>query len=535
MFRLGLFFVFVVLAWVYWPVTGADFVIDDYVFIATSRMVENPLAALWQSHFYEPYYFRPFGLLSWWAATRAFGLDYQAHSLINLLIHGANVGLLGGLLRLLGARKWAALAAAALFAFAPFSLAASLWPSNRFDLLAVLFLLCTAISLLKVLRGASLRWWFALGLSALAACWSKELAFPAATLMACLALLYVAALWRVRVAAFALLGVVISAAFFWRHALIAQPYAVVGGDPWLRIVEGGRVWASAAGRFWELSAGGTRGVALLWVLGVVLLLALIGPVKRDARRFFQSSGLVTPRWRLVVAAALVWLLISVAQMPLAGAFAPMLDGGVLGTVTYARFYYGSTAALAVVIGLLLARARASALASSVVLLMAISLGIGQRALGDSFASWTRAEIRPVAVAATAIADSAEKGEPCVLVFLGAHATHPWFRMFSDVTVKARTERTDSVWRCHVLTESTPWIFAFPLGVVPADLGLPAVPDTNGVKPDSVWSTVRYRYRLAPKDAQSLPTARFFEWKSGRFVEVTSEVRSGARAVTFRGW
>jgi hypothetical protein len=548
MIRVALVLVLALLAWVYWPATGADFVIDDYVFIATSRMVENPLAAFLQSHFYEPYYFRPLGVISWWVTTRVFSLDYQAHSVVNLVIHALSVCLLAGLLRELGAKKWATVAAVALFALAPFSLTATLWPSNRFDLLAVLFLFCTAISLLKVLSGGSLRWWAALIFSALAACWSKELAFPTATMLACIALFYSGASGRLRVGAFTALGAAISVAFFWRHAVIAQPYAVAGADPVARFAEGGQAWVSAAPRFVAMALGENNVSVASWLVVVLLALALLFPVRRLQRRFGDAPAPLMPSAAMLVAAVLVWGAVSLVQTSLAGVFVWMLDGGALGTITYGRFYYGSMAALAVVAGTILSRARMSVALSAVVLLCAVALGVQQRSLAAGFAKWTQREIRPVAVAATLIADAATNANaamsanaaakpdaPCVLVLLGTQANHPWFRMFSDVTVKARTERPNSVWSCHVMTESTPWIFAFPASVVPMDLGLPNVPDTNGPKADSTWSTIRYRYRLAPKDVQALPGVRFFDWRGDKFVEVTEEVVSGSRVVKTHGW
>jgi hypothetical protein len=556
MLRVALILVLALLTWVYWPVTGADFVIDDYVFIATGRMVENPLAAFWQSHFYEPYYFRPLGVISWWVTTRLFSPDYQAHSIVNLVIHALSVCLLAALLRDLGAKKWATLAAAALFALAPFSLTATFWPSNRFDLLAVLFLFCTAISLLNVLvvrGGASTRWWFALVFSAVAACWSKELAFPAATMMACVALFYSGASLRLRVGVFAALGAAISVAFFWRHAMIAQPYAVTGADPVTRFLEGGQAWVNAAPGFVALALGETHVSIASWVVVVVLVAALLFPVRRLQRRFGDAPAPSMPSAAMLIAAVLVWGAIALVQTSLAGVFVWMLDGGALGTMTYGRFYYGSMAALAVVAGAVLSRARLSVASSAVVVVCAVVLGVQQRSLAERFAKWTQTEIRPVAVAATAIADAnavtnastvtnantaATPAAPCVLVFLGTQANHPWFRMFADVTVKARTEQASSTWRCHVMTESTPWIFAFPAGVLsvaPMNLGLPTVPDANGPKADSIWSTIRYRYRLAPKDVQALPSARFFDWRGDKFVEVTEEVRSGAKVVKMHGW
>jgi hypothetical protein len=538
MLRVALLLVLALLAWVYWPATGADFVIDDYVFIATARMVDNPLPAFWQSHFYEPYYFRPFGILSWWVITRIFSLDYQAHSIVNLAIHALSACLLASLLRELGAKKWATLAAAALFALAPFSLTATLWPSNRFDLLAVLFLFCAAISLLKVLRGGTMRWWVALGFSALAACWSKELAFPAATMMALTGLFYSGATPRLRIAAFAMLGATISVAFFWRHAVIAQPYAVTSADPITRFLEGGQAWANAVPGFAALALSESNVSIASWVVVGALVLAVLFPVRRLQRRFGDAPAPLMPSAAMLVAAVLVWAVISLVQMPLAGAFVGMLDGDALGTITFGRFYYGAMAALAVVAGAVLSRARMTAALSVAVIVCAVVLGAQQRTTAESFARWTQSDIRPVAIAASARVDanaSAKPDSPCVFVFLGTQANHPWFRMFSDVTVKARTEVPANAWRCHVLTESTPWIFAFPLGVSPADLGLPSVPDVGGPKADSTWGTIRYRYRLAPKDVQVLAGARFFDWRADKFVEVTEEARSGTRQVKTHGW
>jgi hypothetical protein len=91
MFRILLLLTLVVLAGYYWPVMSGGFVIDDYVFIAQSRMVDAPRAAFFANHFYEPYYFRPIGVVNWWLATYFFDLNYAAHSAINLALHAANV------------------------------------------------------------------------------------------------------------------------------------------------------------------------------------------------------------------------------------------------------------------------------------------------------------------------------------------------------------------------------------------------------------------------------------------------------------
>jgi hypothetical protein len=539
MFRCAVLLVVGLFAWIYWPATQADFVIDDYVFITTSRMIDNPLPAFWQSHFYEPYYFRPLGILSWWVATRTLGLDYAAHSTINLAIHAVSVCLLACLLRDLGVRKWASLAGVALFALAPFSLAAALWPSNRFDLLAVLFLLCTTISMLRVLSAGSARWWLAMALAALAACWSKELAYPAATLLAGCALFYRDASVRQRLGVFALLGGVIGGAFLWRHRLIASPYAVLGSDPMSVFAQGARAWGEVLPQFAAFAVSESGAVLPLWIAGVAIVMALVLRARNRVRRFGDAPVLPGPSLGIVLGAFCVWLAISVPQTALAGRFSTTLDGAALGTITYGRFYYASAAAAAVIAAALLSRARFTMALSVVVIGCAIVVGLQQRSLAVEFARWTQAEIQPVAVAAAKIVDATAPvstgSPPCVYVFLGTQDKHPWFRMFSDVTVKARTDVPAAAWQCYVMTESTPWIFAFPTHLALADVGLLPVKDVTGAKLDSTWGDIRYRYRLAPKDVRDLPSARFFNWNGEVFVDVTDEVRSGARVVKMRDW
>ena len=87
-----------------------------------------------------------------------------------------------------------------------------------------------------------------------------------------------------------------------------------------------------------------------------------------------------------------------------------------------------------------------------------------------------------------------------------------------------------------MTESTSWLFAFPIGVAPLELPLRVVADGAGkAKPDSVWSGIRYRYRLPAKDLGALPGAKYFDWRDGKFVDVTEAVHSGTRKLTSKDW
>lgn len=514
---------FALVAWIFLPVTRGDFVIDDYVFIATGRMVDAPLSAFWQSHFYEPYYFRPIGVLSWWVATRLFELDYAAHSLINFVLHCANTGLLFWLLRALALRTSAVIAGVVLFALGPFALATILWPSNRFDLLAVGFLLAQAIAMVRALQGNVFALPLAL-LAALAACWSKESAYAISTTMCFVALAARGASWRLRGTLFALLGATIGGSFFWRQHIVTDAFAAAGANPLLQVFYGAHAWLASVPRMVELVVG----VPMLgWFVGGLLsgcVLALMF-LSREAG---VSRG-------TICGALLIFCAAFIAQTPLANAFAPMLDGGAIGTVTFARFYYAPWAAAAVLVALVLARGRFVDAASVTVVTVTVAASLGAQSLAEGFAEWTRREVKPMSVSATKLIDS-NGDAPCVYVLLGTQEKHPYFRMFSDVTVKARTVRPEATWRCHVMTESTPWLFAFPTVVTPFELPLRDVPGFVGkAKPDSAWGGIRYRYRLPSAELVRFPGARFFEWRGGVFVDVTDDVRSGARKILWRDW
>ncbi len=515
--------VFGLLAWIFLPVALGDFVADDYVFLATGRMVDAPMAAFWQSHFFEPYYFRPIGVLSWWAATRLFGLDYAAHSLINFILHCANAALMFWLLRALALRVSVVATGVVLFALCPLAVATILWPSNRFDLLAVGFLLAQSIAMVRALQGNVFAFPFAM-LAALGACWSKESAFAISTMMTLVALAATRSSWRLRGALFVLLGAVICGAFFWRQHVLSDAFAVAGANPWLQVVSGASALLSSVPRLAELTMGPAM---MLWFAGglfaaCVLALAFLG------RRASVSR-------ELIVGALLIFLAAFVVQTPLAGAFAPMLDGGFFGTVTFARFYYAPCTAAAIVLSLVIARCHFADVASVTVMAVTAAAGSGARPLAEGFASWTREEVRPMSVAATRLVD-ADGVAPCVYVLLGAQQSHPYFRMFSDVTIKARTMRPEATWRCHVMTESTPFLFAFAASVAPLELPLRAIAEDSGkVKPDSVWGGIRYRYRFPAKDLATLPGAKYFDWRDGQFVDVTEAMRSGARQVSSKDW
>jgi hypothetical protein len=544
-FRAALVLLMAFVVWAYWPATRADFAIDDYVFIAQSRMIDAPWEAFWTNHFFEPVYFRPIGVTLWWFATQLFDAHYARHSVINLILHCINIALVGSLALRIVSKRFVAFVVATCFALAPFSLAAALWPSNRFDVLATLFCLLlthAAMSYATHGRRASL---LAVAVFTLFACWSKELAYPIVAAIAIVAAFSSAIEPRRRATIFIAIGIVCAAAFFWRHYVLPVPYVSVGHDSWRKWLDGATAWSAMSVKLADLTTGGKMLVVVAWwTLAVSLCAMLVLALARRnaALRFARDT---TPTWLRfggLAALAFVFAASVSVQLPLVSLFAPMLSSDTIGAVTFARFYYAPAAAFAIFVAVLLARAKFSTMIATLMLFAVVVIGVQQRSISKQYANWTNTELRPTARAATVIVDAMSEGStsndaPCVAVFLGTQTKHTWFRMFADVTVKSLTTKPDTTWRCHVMTESTPWIFISPASMQLADLGLPtiALDSANTPKPDYVWGGVRYRYRMNATELAKLPHARFFDWKSDRFVDVTDAVKSGAMAVKSKGW
>jgi hypothetical protein len=549
MFRFAVFILALIVVACFWPVTRGDFVIDDYIFIAQSRMVKAPWEALWLNHFFEPVYFRPIGIATWWLATRWFEFDYALHSVINVTLHLGNVLLVSLLARRIAMRNMPAVAAAICFALLPFTFSAILWPSNRFDLLATFFSLLLAGCTFRYVDAPTRAQLFAIAACTLLACWSKEFAYPTVGMIAIVFLCMSTVELRTRLVVFATISAMCVGAFAWRFWVLPIPVLSVGHTSPEKLLAGAQAWGKIVGVLAERSMAGGGTVRVAWwalivASAVAFVLAIMNRRRVADPRFGNRPLSPSDRFfHKLASLLLVFAAAAAVQLPLMLIFAPMIDDGIIGSITYARFYYAPAAALAIAFALLLACAKFSRVLSIAIGLAVCVIATQQRDVAIGFAKWTNAEIRPMAQSATRIADEVSSlknvsdNAPCVLVFLGTQTNHTWFRMFADVSVKSLTRKPDTTWRCHVMTEGAPWIFISPADTPLPEIGLPKiVQDAQGTaKPDFTWGGVRYHYRNIAPDLSKLPHARFFEWKSPQFVEVTDDVHSGARVVKSISW
>ncbi len=524
------------MSWLVAPMLSAGLVIDDWVFTATARSITNPWSAFWTSHFYEPLYFRPVGVIAWWLVQEVSEGSERAQFAVNLVLHAANAAVAVSVLRALALPRRALWLGAMLILLGPMALVAAVWPSNRFDLLAVFWTLVTArLALVLFMRptpAIGLAAWSGCLAAAVLACFSKESAYA---MLGGLAV--VLALARSiggepvhRGFALRLAGsvfAVVVGCFLWRHHLLTDAYAAVPADPLMAAWRGFVAWGAAALRWFELlQPGQGEGLALAGA-GLALIALAWGWVR--------SPGLVLALGVMIPAATM-------SQLALAGGFAVMLDGEPLGTVTYARFFYAPWIAVSMVVAAsfeVMPRGRSWLLMIG----FAIWLGLAATAvkpLAERYQTWSTGPLRSVSEAAARTTERvAGASEPCVLVFLHTESADPdgWFARFADATVKALTKEPATVARCHVLTEMAPFLFVLRAdGAPPAPEALRPIINPNGsIKSDRIWDGVRYRYRLPPESLASIVGARFYRWTGQSFEEVTSAVRSGLQAVPSRSW
>lgn len=161
---------------VFWPATGNEFIyFDDDAYVTENPEVNAGLSwagVRWAFTAVRNANWHPLTWLSHMADVSLFGLEPWGHHLVNVLLHGANAGLVAVLLwRWSGALCPAALAAA-LWAVHPLRVESVAWVAERKDVLSLFFgLLCLFAYDLWVRRGG-LCWgvaaWGALALGLMA-------------------------------------------------------------------------------------------------------------------------------------------------------------------------------------------------------------------------------------------------------------------------------------------------------------------------------------------------------------------------------
>ena len=514
---------------------NAYFMLDDFGMLAIARFVDNPLEAFVRQHIPGGLYYRPLGMLLWWLSVRAFGTDPLAHYLINLSLHLGVAGALWALLARLCDSRGGAFVVAAIFACHPIAIGTTLWLSDRFDLLALLFCLLGlraavggAKSVAPSVGAATLL--LSLGLL------SKEIALAGFAATAVLWLRTDRDLsWRWRIRACALLSLPVLACLVVRTLILPSPAAgplIKGGQTLALFLTGmGNWWAGWIdyATFWAWMEGWKQAASLAG-FGLLAALAVYA-----AAHFWNLR-----RQQTVLAGATLWLSPALLQWPLLGHFGVGLASrtDALEAVVNARYFHASLAGALILVGaLLIPVAVRSPRFRGLVLVACALLLVPWFSASQTLARQHRTQtLRGEAIvqAATGAIDAIDiPAVGCQIYLLDVGM---WsFDWISDEAVKAIYPDLRRIESCLIQTERTPWYHIATL----------RQPVSESVSPMSLMRSEdpaihpigRGQFLALNLDARTVmpaqSVARFLSWQGGRFVGVTAEVRDGRRRPAFQ--
>lgn len=520
---------------VFYPALTSYFFKDDFVFLAISRYIHNPLAFFYNDHFPGSFYYRPFGVLSWWLSYKLFGTQYVLHNLVNILIHIANTYILFRIFGLVRANMQLNILLALLFLVHPLTISTSMWLSDRFDLLATLFILSTLYWFLRYrLEGARAAYFLALAACILAAL-SKELAYFTpflVTIVAWYAHPATARRWRIKLSEIAPFYGAVLLVFSVRLILLrGTDKLLLGENSFFTVLAGGvGRWLQQMPDFfifytdfaqWGV-AGGMLLVADILILAALSLLAL-----------FKLHAV---NWSMVAVGLTIILATAILQAPVTfNSIGP-------------RFYYLSF------IGFLLVAQQFLAVASSVfgnpntnataarlvyclLLAQAIAFGALSHSLCRNWSTLTNGTARKVVEQSSFALESLSLPQNnCKLYILNTPSDSQCFRDFSDSIIKAIAPRQSRVVHCLVLAEKTPW---FQL-MLREDLEtMQTAPLRNALVAGQPFAptlinNLAFLYLNVPDSVEVAldSNAVFVEFDGRQYVDVSQQVKSGSKKVSF---
>jgi hypothetical protein len=527
-----------------WPLRLAHAYLDDHMYLALARHIDDPLALLLQDST-GTYFFRPLVMGVWWLSVAAFGDSAAAHSMLNVGVHLANSFLVYAFARSLALSTPAAALGALLFACHPTPFAATAWLSDRFDLFSTLFGLCTLVAVARFRARPRALTATAAVVAMLASLFSKEIGYvfvvAALLLLAWPALPGDPATRRQRAplaAAIACCAIVGLVARFAPLRLVQQD-ALLQAGIFSTVVTGTWAWIASLPGFLFVRHGSMVAYAA-WIVaaagGVALALA------PDARRRLLGGGPA----RAAACGIVIMLSAAALQSPVEAAME--LTPFIFGHFNYAslagsRLYYVPLAGFAMIAAALAdavvaasSRRVHAAFATLAVIGLAALVATG-RAIGSDWAVYTseRADFADAAV--DAIAPRRDLAPGCKIYLLGVPVRGLEFVITSDAAVKQSLPRGHPAIGCFIQTERSPWYNLVATRALPpgAERPLQTVMVQGRAFPPLRVANLAYYYLEVPDSPEVIddPRALFLGYEGMRFVDVTREVRERRRALQFR--
>lgn len=527
---------------VFWPGLDSFLVRDDFAQIAYARLLGSPWVLFIHDHFIPAgAFFRPLGFAVLWVSTAVAGTHVAGHYAIALVLHLMVSMALLGVLRRTAAPHMVAVLLALLFALHPLAIGTSLWLSDRFDLLAALFMLL-ALRMAWDFRVHPGPW----KLSMLLACvvlamLAKETGL---VIVVPVSLLWLAVDgWRPRllVSWRALLAVwmLVPLYLIWRAWVLG---GLGGGDdigaqaPIHLLLAGAAAWLGHLPGYlllWPRLA--------LWQKGVAVLAVLVLMVTWLVARRHGGTSRPGSAWRL--AGLALFVLPAAVQAPIAAISAAALtvDMSPIDAAMQARFYYIAMCGLVILMAGALDRPLSGVAKGARVAALATLVAIGAFSAHRLAADYSRQSqaIRPLADAAIqAMAELDVPRGACQIYFLDTEQPPEWGLYAPlDSIVKALTPDLGRIDHCLVQTESAPYFHLLRRGALD-NLSVTPLSSITGeafnVPEFAVGDMAVVALNLHPGiDARQLQGASFLVWQDGVFRDVTRAVHAGERTVRFQ--
>jgi len=540
------FFLFGLL--VFYPALSSYFFADDFGFLAISRYIHNPLTFFNNDHFPGSFYYRPFGMLSWWLSYKLFGIQYVLHNLVNMLIHIGNAYVLFRIFGLVRANMKLNILLALLFLVHPLTISTSMWLSDRFDLLATWFILLTIYWFLRYrLEGARAAYFSALAVCMLASL-SKEIAYFTPLLVTIVSwYIYPNAIrtWRIKLSEIAPFYGAVFLVFGARFVLLRGTEKLLLGEDSLFTVLMGGVWRwlCLLPNFYTFYTDFAQWNVVVGILLLVAIFILAGLSLRALSRPREIS------WSMAMLGLTIILVPAILQAPVT--FISLVyhsSGGFdLSNLVNSRFYYLSF------VGFLLLAQQLLTVACSVFInpdtnlvvarlvyfllsIQVMAYGTLSHSLGHGWSKLTNGQTRNVIEQASlALEPLSLPQKGCKLYILNTPDSR-YFREFSDSIIKAIAPQQSQMIHCLVLTERSPWFQLMSREDMKTMQAAPlrdAIVAGQPIAPTLI-DGLAFIYLNVPDSPEIAldPNAMFIEFDGQKYVDVSQQMRSGSKRVSF---
>ncbi|MGC2457318.1 MAG: hypothetical protein WA435_04945 [Gallionellaceae bacterium] len=537
---------------VFYPSLSSYFFSDDFAFLTIARYIGNPLSFFYYDHFPGGFFYRPLGMLSWWLSYKLVGTHHVLHNLINILIHIGNTCVLFRIFSLVHANFKLNALLALLFLVHPLTISTTMWLSDRFDLLATLFIFSSLYSFFRYRVDGSRHAYFLSIAACMLAVLCKELAYFTPLAITVVAIHFnqdPVRTMRQKLLEVAPFYAVILLVFGGRFILLRNTAIAhfLGENSLSKVMAGGVWnWLRLLPNYYSFNADWAHWNIGAWTLIVVTLVVLIG---LTLHALFKPGAV---SWSMIALGLTIMLAPAILQAPVSFSNLSYNPSGSFDftNMVDSRFYYLSFA------GFLLAaqqplsvackifassNANANALATyAIYILLAVQsifFGILSYSLGNGWSKLSNGQPRHVAEQTSlAVEQLSLPQSGCKLYILDIPSDALYFREYSDSVIKALVSQGSPAIHCLVLTEKAPWYQIMLREDLATMQAVPLRPIIVGgqARLPTLIGDLAYVYLNVPDDIAVArdPNAVFIEFDGQKYIDVTQQVHSGSKKVNF---